>query len=234
MSVMGLLFVFIAGVAGAWLWREGVVEAPWLVEGELPAFGGGRGARPAASKVALTVFISVSLCLFTLMAAAFFIRMASPDWRAPPLPAMVWFGFFALVSASAVLEMAGYEARAEHLQRARSAVIVAAMASLFFVLGQLWVWRELAASGFLVSRNPANAFFYLLTGAHGLHVIGGVVVLAANIARVWRDDDPARIAPALALAAIYWHFLLIVWLALVVMLAGWANGFGAICQRLLS
>ena len=234
MSVMGLLFVFIASVAVSWLWREGVLEAPWIEEGETPAYRGARGARPKAAKVALTIFIAVALCLFTLMSAAFFMRMASPDWQAPPLPRILWFGVFALASGSAALEVAREAATADDLARARTALLVAAMASLFFLLGQLWAWRDMVASGFLVARNPANAFFYLLTGAHGLHMIGGLVVLGIACARTWRSETSARVAPTIALGAAYWHFLLIVWLLLFAMLAGWADGFGTICRRLLS
>ena len=57
-----------------------------------------------------------------------------------------------------------------------------------------------------VTANPANAFFYLLTALHGLHIAGGLAaagwVLAAGDARRIR------------LCAVYWHFLLLIWVLL--------------------
>ncbi len=102
-------------------------------------------------------------------------------------------------------------------------------------VGQLFAWRELAASGYLLASNPANSFFYLITGMHGLHILGGLVGA--------RPDDvqgmdgairPKGCALSVELCAMYWHFLLFVWLALFVLLAGWAADFIDICRQLLT
>ncbi|MFP3560246.1 cytochrome c oxidase subunit 3, partial [Paraburkholderia sp. SIMBA_049] len=73
--------------------------------------------------------------------------------------------------------------------------------------------RMLSAAGQTVTVNPSNSFLYLLTGLHGLHVLGGLVAWAVTIARLQRGD-PFRAQRAIALCAIYWHFLLAVWLVL--------------------
>ena len=89
------------------------------------------------------------------------------------------------------------------------------MASLGFLGGQLVAWRELAASGYLVAGNPADSFFYLLTGLHGLHVLGGLVALARTASRrlgLRRGRSSLRLR--VELCTIYWHFLL---------LSGWAS-----------
>ena len=76
------------------------------------------------------------------------------------------------------------------------------------------------AAGLSLGANPANAFFFLLTGAHGLHLVGGLVVWAWNSIRVWRgfgqdDSDQAnRIRLSVELCTTYWHYLLLVWLIL--------------------
>jgi cytochrome c oxidase subunit III len=234
MSVMGLFFLCIFSVAALWLWGEGVTESPWLQEGEMPAFRAGRGRRPSAGKLGLVVFLAVALCLFSLLSAAFFMRMGSPDWRSPSLPRILWFNTFFLGAGSVALQIASSAAKAGETARVRAALAVGGVCSVVFLFGQLWAWRDMVAAGFYASANPANAFFFLLTGAHALHLLGGLVALALTIGRVQADIGRQSSATSVELCAIYWHFLLGVWLLLLILLVGWADNLGAICRRLLS
>ena len=96
------------------------------------------------------------------------------------------------------------------------------------------VCRELVAAGFFLRTNPANSFFYLLTGMHGLHILGGLFGLGRTTARAWEEPRAERVRLGVELCAMYWHFLLLVWLGLLVLLAGWAGDFLEICRGLLS
>ena len=60
---------------------------------------------------------------------------------------------------------------------------------MLFLAGQVLAWRQVAAAGDYGRGNPAFAFFILITAVHGLHLIGGMFVLARTIARVWRGAD---------------------------------------------
>jgi cytochrome c oxidase subunit 3 len=235
MSVMGLFFVLIASIAATWLWRQGVLQAPWLQEGEVAAYPGRAVSPPPAAKVGLGVFLAVAACLFSLMTAAYFMRQDSPDWQAPPMPGVLLFNTITLIAASVTIEMAHFAAMQGARKRLETWLVASAALSLLFVLGQLWAWRDLIAAGVYAAGNPANAFFYLLTGAHGLHLIGGLVAMAGAIGKV-RDQlrTPASLAASVELCAIYWHFLLFVWLLLYLMLTGRADALGAICRRILS
>lgn len=236
MSVMGLFFIFIASVAVLWLARQGVMQSPWLEEGEVAQYPRAGGvAPPPAAKVGLAVFLAVAGCLFSLLTAAYFMRADAPDWQTPPMPGVLWFNTALLAASSVALQMALNAARRADIARVKTALAVGAAAAGLFLIGQLWAWRELLALGFFASSNAANAFFYLLTGAHALHLIGGLVALARTIDKI---RSAARMTAALTtsveLCAIYWHFLLFVWLLMFAMLIGWADSFGVICRRLLS
>jgi cytochrome c oxidase subunit 3 len=233
MSVMGLYFLLIASIAVWWLWREGVTESPWLQEGEAPAWRGVSG-RPKAAKAGLTIFLAVALCLFSLMSAAFLMRMEATDWRSPPLPTILGFNTAALVISDLALALASLHAHNRSTLRVKRALVVAGLASLAFLSGQLWAWREMVIGGFYAAQNPANAFFFLLTGAHAAHLIGGLVVLARVTAQAWRQEDGEALAARIDLCAIYWRFLLVIWLLLFALLVGWADNLGAICRRLLA
>lgn len=87
--------------------------------------------------------------------------------------------------------------------------IVAEPRRLFFTLGfilaQLWAWQQLLDLNYSVGGNPANSFFYLLTGLHGLHVLGGLIALAIAVFHaINRHSD--SLYPSLSLCTRYWHF----------------------------
>jgi cytochrome c oxidase subunit III len=92
--------------------------------------------------------------------------------------------------------------------------------TVVFLLGQLWAWQLLAATGLYSAATPAYAFFVLLTGIHALHLIGGLGVLARAALKIWRGfgnlDVVAadRLRLSVELCTVYWHFLLIVWIGL--------------------
>jgi cytochrome c oxidase subunit 3 len=90
--------------------------------------------------------------------------------------------------------------------------------TILFLLGQLIAWQDLQASGYTMSRNPANAFFYLLTAVHGAHLLGGLWVWAKSTIKVWTGADAESVRISVELCTIYWHFLLLVWAVLFGML----------------
>ncbi|HMK91095.1 MAG TPA: cytochrome c oxidase subunit III [Methylocystis sp.] len=235
MSVMGLFFVFIASVAVLYLARQGVMQSPWLEEGEVATHPDARGlAPPPAAKVGLIVFLAVAGCLFSLLAAAFFMRMESADWRSPPAPAILWVNTVTLALSSALLHAAKRAAQRDALQPLRARLSASGAAAALFLFGQMWAWREMAAQGFYAASNPANAFFYLLTGTHALHLFGGLVALARALDRARGATSVHEVETIVDLCAIYWSFLFVVWLAMLAMLSGGADGLGVICRRLLA
>ena len=116
----------------------------------------------------------------------------------------------------------------------RLSLATAAVGTLGFLGGQLAAWRELAASGYFVSGNPSSSFFYVLTGLHGLHILGGLVALARTMPGAWGVGRPEKLRLRIELCTMYWHFLLLVWLGLLAVLTGGAVDFINICGRLLS
>ncbi len=83
-----------------------------------------------------------------------------------------------------------------------------------FLGGQLIAWQQLNASGFYVSTNPANAFFYLLTAVHGVHLLGGLWVWARSTTKVWTGAEADSVRLSIELCTVYWHFLLLVWIVM--------------------
>ncbi len=229
MSVILVFLLAIAGVATWWLLRQGLMSKPWLVVGE-----GVQQTTLPTPKIGLGVFLAVVGCLFALSASAYFMRMEYADWRSMPLPRLIWLNTAMLVLGSVLLQCAVAAVRSGDRDTLRLALASGAVAGVAFLVGQVLAWRELTASGYLVTANPANSFFYLITGLHGLHILGGLVALSRPLAGAWRGAPPARLRLSVELCATYWHFLLAVWAALLVLFTGWASELVDICRQLLT
>lgn len=220
--IVTVLFLALMLSVVAWrLSRKGAAIAlttePWLEEGagrEI-AF---RNPSSSAARMGLAVFLAVVGVLFTLLVGVYFMRMEAPDWRPPPAPGILWFNTGALIMSSVALQYARSAARAAETDRLGVFLIAATVLALVFLLGQLSAWRQLSAAGFFAASNPANAFFYLLTGMHGLHLTGGLTALARTAAKFWRGRDASRTRAGVELCAIYWHVMLAIWIVIFALL----------------
>ncbi|MCT9000358.1 cytochrome c oxidase subunit 3 [Chelativorans intermedius] len=235
---MSAVLVFLAVVIGFsfwWLYHQKVMEKPWLERGVHTALPETDVSGMPTAKIALAVFLAVVGSLFALFASAYFMRMNYADWQAPPMPRLLWLNTGVLVMASVALSCAVRAARDGQRALVRLGLAAAGLASLVFLAGQLFAWHSLAAAGHYLDVNPANGFFYLLTGVHGLHILGGLVALARSMGRAWTREVPAeRLRLGVELCAAYWHFLLFVWLGILVLLAGWAGDLIALCRQILA
>ncbi len=234
MSVILVFLLVIAGFAGWWLSHQRLTAKPWLEQGLVGDFVGfDRSALPTA-KIGLGVFLAVVGCLFSLFTSAYFMRMGLPDWQPLPLPRLLWLNTGVLVLSSVALQCAVVAARKGQIDNVRLGLATAGLTTLAFLVGQLMAWRQLTADGYLLASNPANSFFYLITGMHGLHILGGLIGLGRTSTGAWSGARPERLRLSVELCAMYWHFLLFVWLCIFALLAGWAATFIDICRQLLT
>lgn len=234
MSAIVLFMAVIAVIAGWWLSQQRLTAKPWLEEGSIDDFPGtGAMAFPAA-KIGLGVFLAVAGSLFALFISAYSMRMGMVDWRALPLPGLLWFNTGVLVVSSVALQWAHVAARRNNMDGVIIGLCAGGASAITFLVGQLLVWRQLNGAGYFLTSNPASSFFFLLTATHGLHLLGGLVALGRTTARVWHGASMAKVRMSVELCAIYWHFLLAVWLVLLGLLTGWTDDFVDICRRLLN
>jgi cytochrome c oxidase subunit III len=233
MSVILTFLLIFFCFAGWWLAKHHqLLSKPWLEHGAPAAFPDSHPTGNQTTKIGLGVFLAVVGALFAIFTSAYFERMGLPDWRSFPLPRLLWVNTGMLIACSAALHCALMDARSGCLVPARSGLAIAGVAGVAFVLGQLAVWLQLVGEGFGVAASPAVTFFYLLTGLHGLHILGGLVALAITCASAWRTTTISELAPKIELCTIYWHFLLAIWLAMVVVITGWAEDFVVTCSQL--
>jgi len=188
---------------------------PWATDqGKVDDLHAGGTSPPAARKLALRVFLAVVAVLFTLLVTAYSGRMAYEDWRPAPQVSLLWANTLVLILSSVALQWALYSVRRGRIDAMRIGLLAGGTFTVVFLFGQFLAWRQLATLVYFELTNPAIAFFYLITGLHGAHLLGGLVAWGRTVARVWGDFDVAKTRQSVELCTVYWHFLLLVWLVL--------------------
>jgi len=225
---IGLVFLSILmAVIVWWLFRQTINVQPWQAQVAGPAIS--TSTIPPPAKMALWVFLAVATSLFVLFVSAYAMRLGLADWSPLPRPRLLMLNTALLVGASLAMQWSVHAARRADQGSVRKGLGASGLLTLGFLVGQLFVWRQLNDAGYFVASSAAASFFYLLTAVHGVHVLGGMVAWVRASARAWRGSDPARIRLGMELCATYWHYLLAVWLGLYAVLV--SNGLGlAICS----
>ena len=141
-------------------------------------------------------------------------RMRLGDWHPLNEPGVLWLNSGALVLASIALQVTSSAAKRGQLLTVKAGLITAGVCTALFLIGQLVAWQQLNASGYFMTGNPANSFFYLLTALHGLHLLGGMWVWGRTTFRVLTGADPESVRLSVELCTVYWHYLLLVWVVL--------------------
>ena len=190
-----------------------LAEKPWLTQGSGADGHDDRAFALPVATLGLRVFLGVVTVLFSLLVTAYADRMTA-DWRPLPEPLLLWPNTALLIVSSMALQWASVGARRGQLEGVRVGLLVGGISAVAFLAGQLLAWQQLAALGYIAATNPANAFFYLITALHGLHLLGGLVALGRTTDKVRRGLDVVQLRPSVDLCAVYWHFLLVVWLVL--------------------
>jgi cytochrome c oxidase subunit 3 len=164
------------------------------------------------------VFLAVATSVFALFISAYTIRMEEPDWRPVTEPALLWANSAVLILASIAFHWTRNAAVAGVNERLKPGLVTSGALTIAFLVGQLVAWAQLNAAGYYLDTNPANAFFYVLTAVHGVHMLGGLWVWARSTMKVWTGADADSVRLSIELCTVYWHFLLLVWIVLFGML----------------
>ena len=149
------------------------------------------------------------------------------DWRPLTVPTILWFNTLLLLFSSITIEVARrhnfYEAwvMEEWLGLGRPTraaslpwLIITLLLGLGFLLGQYRAWQQLNAQGIFLTGNPSSSFFFLVTGAHAVHLAGGILALMwAGISTFGSRPLESR-QIATDLTAWYWHAMGGLWVCL--------------------
>jgi cytochrome c oxidase subunit III len=173
-----------------------------------------------AYKIAIWIAIVSIAMLFLALTAVMVARAEeSSDWIHTTVPPLLYFNTLVLLASSFTLEISRRALKREAANQFVRWLYVTTGLGIAFIAGQLIAWRELAAQGIYITTNPSSGFLYLLTAAHGLHLLGGILALFYLAFKTQKIISNPRKRIAVDITATYWHFMDGLWIYLLVLLA---------------
>ncbi len=189
--------------------------------------GGRRGpfSNPALiQRYKLGVWVGVGgiVMFFAALTSAMVVRSGlSNDWQPFDVPWILFLSTAVLLVSSFTLEGARRRMIAADWSGVRLWVNGTAALGLVFLACQLLGWQALSARGLFLASNPANSFYYVLTAGHGLHLLGGLLSLGYVWLRVRAPQRWATREAVIEAAALYWHFMDVLWIYILGLLVFW-------------
>jgi cytochrome c oxidase subunit III len=194
------------------------------------------GTRLRRARLGLLVALTPILMLFVSFTSAYVVRQGLPtldsktnllvrDWIPVKLPRLLLVNTCVLLLSSAGMELARRQIKREVALAPASSIpgvslsneknipwlAMTVVLGLLFLSGQWMAWGRLAANGFYVDTTPSSSFVYLLTGAHAVHLMGGVLaLLVAGAFSLLRRSLQTR-SIVVDVTAWYWHFMAVLW-----------------------
>ena len=167
-------------------------------------------------KLGLRYIMVVSTIMFCLFIVTYSDRMVYDDWVRMPEPSLLWINTLILFISSFVFIRIQLSSKKNNFEKVRRELIFIGILAFVFLIGQLLVWQNMVEAGYYVSGSPANGYFYLFTALHGIHLLGGLIYWIITIRKIWNINNIVirKAKHTIELCAIYWHFLLAVWIVL--------------------
>ncbi|HEX2384132.1 MAG TPA: cytochrome c oxidase subunit 3 [Acidimicrobiales bacterium] len=175
----------------------------------------GTGRRPTPLSVGVVVWLASELMFFSgLFAAYFTLRATDAVWPPPDVDLATGRTAIAtviLIASSFTMHLASRAASENRRTNAVQWLAITALMGVAFLSNQV---LEYAEAPFSISSHAYGSIFYLMTGFHGLHVIGGLLFMVAVSAAILGRTSRAPAHSTLEVCAFYWHFVDVVWVAM--------------------
>ena len=167
---------------------------------------------------AMAIGIVAILMFFMALASAFIVlRRGSAVWATIHLPRILWVNTLILFASSFTLERARERLFLTDTAGFRKLWSLTTALGFLFVAGQLVAWRLLAAQGVYIAGNQASSFFFIFTGAHAVHLLGGVAALLFVSLHNF-EKSLISVSTAAEITSYYWHFMDGLWVFLLALL----------------
>jgi cytochrome c oxidase subunit 3 len=211
LSNTAIVIALFVGIAAWFAVASRLTAKPWQHREQAGDIG---AIRTPPARIALFVFMAVATSLFSLFLSAYAMRMhQSVGWCHLTIPPLVYWNTFVLVGASVAMQGASGAVSRGRRRAAQVMLTLAGALSIAFLAGQVFAWQAVGPSLYFIQGSPAIAFFYVLTILHGLHLAGGLFVIGRTAVRFAGGAELIDLRQSFSLCAVYWHFLLLVWLA---------------------
>ena len=181
--------------------------------------------RGEPTRTGIWVGLAAIAMMFAALTSALYVRegSANTDWHHIVLPPILWFNTLALIASSVALELARRRVaafmRGQGSSRSPATLWLnlTMLLGLVFVVGQYLAWLKLRSQGLYLPTNPNSSFFYVFTGVHVIHVLGGLGGLTRVMVKFRSMVHPLR-RSTIDATSYYWHFMGMLWVYLLFVL----------------
>lgn len=167
------------------------------------------------SKQLLWIGIGSIVMFFGGLTSAYIVRKAEGNWLEFEMP--IWFTIstIAVIASSVSLWFAIQNIKED--KSATNLLTTTLIIGLTFTFSQVQGWKDLVAQGVYLTgedSNPSGSFIYVITLAHLMHLIGGIVALSITTIKSKLNKYSKENYLGIELISIYWHFIGLLWLYL--------------------
>jgi cytochrome c oxidase subunit 3 len=168
-------------------------------------------------KFALWIFMATVIMLFGAWTSAHIVRRGDMGWSEVVMPELFKINTVIILASSLTMFWAVREARRDNLERLKMALSITTLLGIAFVVGQVLAFDQMIGLKEYFAGGPvSHSFVYVLSGAHAVHLISGVVFLCIVLGATFRYKVHSKRMNQLEMCATYWHFLDVLWLYLFV------------------
>jgi cytochrome c oxidase subunit III len=189
-------------------------------------------------RLGVMLALSSVVMLFVSFTTAYVVRKAGAvwdparndyvsNWMPVTLPVRILlFNTFILILSSFTLEIARRRAAEDvalapivdipgirvSISRALPWVWATAVLGFGFLAGQAYAWHELQRANVTFATSSSSSFFFILTGVHAVHLLGGILALLYAGVTTWLHRPPETRRIVVDVTAWYWHFMGLLWI----------------------
>ena len=179
-------------------------------------------SRANRYRIGMWVGLASIAMMFTSLSSAYIVRSGTAaDWTPLRIPRVMFVSTVLILLSSVTIEVARRKLKQGFSEVYSKYLLLTALLGLAFLGSQLIAWRQLASQGIYVSSHPHSSFFYLLTGAHAVHLAGGLLALGFLWLRSRKSEQSATRQATADAVSIYWHFMDALWIYLFLLLFLW-------------
>jgi cytochrome c oxidase subunit 3 len=186
--------------------------------------GGTRRFSGKVYRVTTWVVLAAVVMMFAALSAAYLVLSGGDQGRAIRMPKVFFWSTAIIIGSTAMMESARRSLKRENGKRYSWSLLATLLLGISFLGSQLLGWQELVAQGVYLSGQPGSSFFYLFTGLHGIHVVGGILALSYLVFRNhsgWSHPDAEKKKASNDVVSLYWHFMGGLWVWLFLLLLIW-------------
>lgn len=180
---------------------------------------------PKRHRLTMWIILAAVTMTFTALVSSYIALSSGSEWKPITIPRLLWLSTGLIIVSSVTFEVARRSLKWGDDAGYGRWLLLTFVFGMGFLVSQLLAWRRLVAQGVYLSSNNHSSFFYLLTGAHGVHLLGGLSALGYLLlkTRRWRRDASGGIKRQATTDAVslYWHFMDGLWIVLFLLIVFW-------------